>query len=387
MKDIAQALYRAKRPVLIYGWGVHLAGAEDLAVEVAHRLGIPVALTWGARDLFPHEDALCVGGFGTHGTRAANFVVQNADFILSVGSRLDSKATGTPTKWFAREAPKFMVDIDQHEIEKMSRLEIPVVGIQQDAKIFLSELNQFIYSIPANDGQLPDWLDWQLRCSQYMRDYPADSAGGPYTFITELSKHAKPDDIIVCDTGCVLAWTMQCWRVKQGQRFIHAYNQTPMGYGLPAAIGAHYATGKRIILLAGDGSIMVNIGELATVCARALPVKVFVFDNAGHAMCRQTQREWLGGVYPATSIPDLSFPHWRRIALGFGLWSGDGTQYQQALDREGPGFIHYQCDPDADVVPKVRFGKPNEDGEPFLPRDEFLSQMIVPPVQQPERTG
>src|SRR3990167_5769081 len=138
IKEALAALRTSERPVIIYGAGVRLADAADEARELAHLLGVPVAPTWGARDLFPESDPLCVGGFGTHGTRAANFAVQNADWILAVGSRLDSKATGMPRRNFARAAAIFMADIDMAEVRKFSgQLGRVFVGVQADAKLIL----------------------------------------------------------------------------------------------------------------------------------------------------------------------------------------------------------------------------------------------------------
>jgi len=166
-----------------------------------------------------------------------------------------------------------------------------------------------------------------------------------------------------------------------------------MGYGLPAALGSYYAMGgKRVILVTGDGSLMMSIGELATI--KDLPIKIFMFNNEGHAMCRQTEREWLDGKYCATGLADLKFPNFRNVAWGFGLktWALEHQQQrrreedsmqtviQKALDAQGPTFVEVTISPDADVAPKVKYGFPNEDGHPLLPRDEFKEQMLIPCV-------
>jgi acetolactate synthase-1/2/3 large subunit len=363
------------RPVLIYGAGIHLSGCEKEAVEFARMTGIPVAPTWAALDIFPYDDPLLIGSFGTHGTRAGNFAVQNATTIISVGSRLDSKATGTPIESFAREAQITMVDIDQREIDKFGPR---VKGLCCDAK-------EFFLNATIDARTFKSWVE---RIHKWKKEYPI-SEEGPYGIIKAISEQAQEGEIICTDTGCAVAWVSQAWRFKRGQRFIHAFNQTPMGYGLSAAIGAHYATGKRVVLVTGDGSLMMSIGELATI--KDLPIKIFLLDNKGHAMCRQTQREWLNGAYPSTSIEGgLKFPDFFKVG-----WANEVSTYHVedsrglkagiswALNAKGPGMAVFDVDPEADVVPKVKYGYANEDGFPLLPWEELKSQMIVEPYARP----
>lgn len=338
------------RPVLIFGAGIQ--SCRDEAVIFANHLQIPVCLTWGAADLLPDMHPLRVGTFGTHGTRAANYTVQNADYLLCIGARLDTKATGTPAKWFARNALINMVDIDPLETEKMRNVGVKVNAINMDAAIYM---RQYTCSYKASE--------WINRCQQWVKDYPV-GPGIAYDTMHRISDATPNTHIIVSDTGCVLAWAMQAWRFKEGQRFLHPFNQTPMGYALPAAVGAHYATGKPITVLTGDGSIMMNIGELTTIAQRKLPIKIYLLDNKGHAMCRQSQREWLGGTYPTTSLDGgLSFPDFHKIANAFNV-----------------DMTIIDIPPDEDVSPKAKFGYPNEDQYPHLPREEFARNMLIPMV-------
>lgn len=369
----------AKRPVLIVGAGVRLAGAVELAREFSRTMRIPVAATWAALDMFDSYDELTIGSFGTHGTRYGNFAVQNADYILSVGSRLDTKATGTPVNTFARDAVKTMVDIDQSELNKFEG--VAMERIHCDARSFFEQVSRWGMK-PANT------IEWLAQIEYWKAKY-ANPQEGPYRVVRLISQHCAADEAIVTDTGCTVAWMAQAFNFRHGQRFLHAWNQTPMGYGLPAAIGAHYATGKRVILTSGDGAFMMSAQELATVAARKLPIKIFIFNNRGHAMCRQTQREWLGAEYPATSIAGgLSFPDFVKMAQGFGVpgFLGDvnaGYYIEQALRAEGPMLVEFTIDPDAEVHPKVKYGYPNEDGHPLLPLEEFRNQMIVAPLPRP----
>lgn len=385
--DIFDSLARSSRPVLIFGAGVRSAHAE--AEELVKTLGIPVCVTWGARDMFPEAQ-----GFGTHGTRAANFTVQNADFLLTVGARLDTKATGTPPHWFARDAEKWVVDIDGAELAKFALLKIRAHTIKASARDFLAAFSARAAKHPCDD--------WKARVSAWRAMFPVDEYRGPginpYDVVSELSEILQPEEVITSDTGCALAWMMQAFRFKPGQRFLHPFNQTPMGYGLPAAIGAHYATGKRVVCITGDGSFQMSIAELAT--ARSLPIKIVLFNNKGHAMCRQTQRQWFEGRYEATSAEGgLPMPCFDAIAEAYGIRAYRATDtrgmkgmlkamFLEDEDMEtgrqyaadGPALLELDIHPDAEVVPQVKFGRPNEDGTPLLEREVFRQQMIVEPV-------
>ena len=390
--ECLEAIRSARRPVLVYGWGIHLANAEVEARELARVLSVPVALTWAALDILPHADPLAIGGFGTHGVRHANFAVQNADLVLSVGSRLDSKATGSPPSTFAREAKIIMVDVDPAETGKFDRLERKIdVPINADARAFLRTMIRL-----ARQRQNPGYQDWVEQVAHWKAQYPVclpefakEKDVNPYWLVKQLAGILREDEIIFSDTGCALAWMMQGFEFKHGQRFFHAFNNTPMGYGLPGAVGASFARpGRRIVLVTGDGSLQMSIYELATVIRHKLPIKILMFNNNGHAMVRQTQDMWLDGHHYATSVEGgLAFPDFVAVAQAYGfptetlsLNSGIGTALSKVLDADGPAFLNIVTHPDHRVVPQVKFGRPNEDADPLLDRKEFLSNMIVRPL-------
>jgi acetolactate synthase-1/2/3 large subunit len=356
-----------------------------------------VAPTWGARDMLPEDDpdVLCVGGFGTHGTRAANFAVQNADWILSVGSRLDSKATGTPRSYFARGARIFMVDIDPAEIAKFhNELGREFTGVQADAKMFLAGA----VSLAGSEDGWPDFAAWRERCRAWMARYPvcrpeyeAEEGVNPYVLVRQLAEHCRPGEVIVSDTGLALAWMMQGFAFKEGQRFVHAFNQTPMGYGLPAAIGAAFARpGQRVVLVNGDGSFMLNIQELSLLAYHKLPIKIILVNNDGHAMCRQTQEQWLGGKYYSTSTESgLAMPDFCEVAAAHCIratWVKDSCDVDSLLEwllvGDDPALLEVRIDGAQRLIPQVQMGRPNEDGNPPLPREELAEQMIVGVVER-----
>jgi len=392
LDECLAAVRAAKRPVLVYGWGVHLARAEAEARELARLLGTPVAMTWAALDLLPYTDRLAIGGFGTHGVRFANFAVQNADLVLSVGSRLDTKATGTPPSTFAREARIIMVDIDPAEIGKFTHLGLNLhLGLSVDAAAFLRGLLR-----RARGQQFPDFTPWIERIAAWKSRYPVclpayeeQKRVNPYWLVKELSRFLEEDEIVVSDTGCALAWMMQAFEFKRGQRFFHAFNNTPMGYSLPGAIGAAFAKpGQRVVCIAGDGSLQVNIQELITVIRHNLPIKILLFNNHGHSMVQQTQEMWLGGKYYATSIEGgLAFPDFAKVARAYGfpvdtvsLNSKVPAKLKAALAADGPHFLNIEVDSQHRIIPQVKFGRPNEDADPLLDRQEFLGNMIVRPL-------
>jgi acetolactate synthase-1/2/3 large subunit len=386
------ALRAAQRPVIIYGWGVHLAGAEAEARALAAVLHMPVAMTWAARDLLADSDPLTIGGFGTHGVRHANFAVQNADLILSIGSRLDTKATGSPPSTFAREARIIMCDIDPTELGKFERLGVRLhQAVAADARTFLQALLRRAQgqAWPTHALWLERIADWKRRYPVCPPAYAAEKDVNPYWLVQKLSEALGENEIIFSDTGCALAWMMQGFAFKAGQRFHHAFNNTPMGYGLPGAIGAAFARpGARIICFSGDGSIQMNIQELATVIRHRLPIKIILLNNHGHGMVQQTQEMWLGGNYYATSVAGgLSDPDFVAIARAYGFpaetleFNADiPAKLAKALDGDGPYLLNIEIDARHRVVPQVKYGRPNEDADPLLDRKEFLANMIVAPL-------
>lgn len=335
------------RPVLVLGAGTQCCRAEARAF--AERLGWPVALTWGAIDLLPSQHPLNVGGFGTHALRAPNFVVQNSDFLLTVGTRLDTKSTGTPMESFARAAEILMVDIDKAETAKFGGR---VRGLNWDCRAFFSKAEI--------ETTRPD--AWWAQIKQWAMRWPVPT-DGPYGHVIRLSAAFDKGDIIVSDTGHALAWCMQAFQFKEGQRFIHAFNNTPMGYGLPAAIGAAFAfPDRQIRLITGDGGLQVNIQEWATVAHHSLKIHTYLFNNKGHGMCRQTQSQWLGGTFPATSeAGGLACPDFSAIAKAYGV------------------MLHeFEIPFDAQLTPCVQAGTPNEDATPLMSREELAEQMLIP---------
>lgn len=394
--QIKNLLEKAERPVAIFGWGLHLAQAEKEALEFVTLLGIPVAPTWAAADIMPSDDELNVGTFGTHGTRHGNLSVQNSDFIISLGSRLDTKSTGTPISTFARNAYKVVVDLDSSEINKFGRFGLNIeMPIQADVKDFLNQALSKIDNI--NIQRFENWLTqiktWKRNYPICPKDYWKEEKVNPYCLIEELSAVSDKNDLFFIDTGCSIAWMMQGFAVKQGQRLYHDFNNTAMGWAIAASIGASFAHPNRsIICITGDGSLQINIQELATIIKHNLPIKILLLNNRGHSMIQQTQDQWLGSKYLASSEEGgLACPNFMQIAeaYGFKAFSIDTNDEIKSILPEflrikGPLFCDVEISSEHRVSPQVKFGRPNEDPEPLLERQEFFRNMIVPPLSVSE---
>jgi len=389
IKTCVRLLKRAKRPVLILGWGVRLAKAELHLMSLIEKLGIPVCPSWGMMDYLPTNHELKVGGFGINGSRASNFTVQNADFILAVGARLSTRETGNSIKDFARGADVVVVDIDSSELGKFPTFGKNIIPIKTDAKYFVK---YFLNELDNYKPDIKEWREkikvWKKKYDPHMQIYQSYDLTDPYLFVDRLSRNMREGDIMTVDTGCALPWMMQAFNFKKGQRLFHDFNNTAMGWAVPAAIGAYFATpNRRIVCIVGDGSFMMNLQELATIRHHNLPIKIFLLNNNGYSMVRQTESEWLNDKNMGTGNEALSFPNYHSIADAFEFqYSEIEKNYQLdgcirwSLNNTQPTLCNVIIPEDSKVWPKLKFGKPIEDSEPLLPRDEFKANMIIDPL-------
>ena len=295
---IKELLAQAKRPLLLVGNGVKLAGAEQDLQTFREHTHIPTLLTWKTIDMLDSTDPYYFGCPGGMGHRAANFILQNADALLILGSRLDSSLTAWNHANFAPRAKKIMVDIDQAEIDKMHRL--LALSLVADAKDVLDALSGFT----LDPQRFNSWLAY---CRRLKAKYPAVTEAmrneqdyvNAHVFVEELSRQLTATDVIVPESsGGAGEITYQVFAVKQGQKIKNAAGLGSMGFGLPYAIGACIANDKRrTILINGDGAFQLNIQELATVVHNKLPIKIFIWDNGGYASIRGTQDNYFAGNY------------------------------------------------------------------------------------------
>jgi acetolactate synthase-1/2/3 large subunit len=392
-------LKNAQRPVIVVGWGVRLSGAGKAFMALAEKLGFPILPSWAAMDICHADHPLIVGSFGTHGSRYGNFAMQNADLVFSIGTRLDSHEVGPLDSW-AREARTIIVDIDQGELDKFpARGRTIDVPIHADAGTFISALLDALddgFSGQPLDAWWEKVRGWKEHYPACREDYYEETPVNPYVFFKALSKGVGEKENIFIDTGCTIPWIMQAFEFRPGQRLFHDFNNTAMGWALPAAIGGCFALdGEPVTCVVGDGSLMMNVQEMATVQKHRLPVRIIVVNNSGYSMVQQTQDQWLEGNYFATTEEGgLSFPDFTKLATAFGMPSvvidsnadiADGLA--KVYDTEGPVLCDVRVLREHRVIPQVHYGYPIEDSIPLLPREEFLANMIVEPVAEESDSG
>lgn len=389
VKHINSLLRKAERPLIILGGGIRIAGAEKAARKLIERIKAPIAVSWSGFDLLPYGHALNIGHIGVYGSRSANFAVQNADLVIAIGSRLDTRQTGGKLNSFARHAKKIMVDIDRNEIYKGRGLSIDV-GVVADTGRFLKA-----FGASGKKETYPKWQAWHARVALWRKKYrdpeelssTKESPMNAYPFLRKLSDALPKNEVIIADEGGNLVWTMQSFRIKEGQRLISTLGNSPMGYAFPAAIGAAFVhKGKRVICIDGDGGFQPNIQELQTVRYYDLPIKIFIMNNLSMGIIKQFQDLYFGGRYHAAS-PELGYaaPDFVKIAEAFGipalrvdtLSKAEGV-IKKALGMVGPTLVDVRIDPKQILSPKLEFGRPLEDMSPYLARRELEETMIVP---------
>jgi acetolactate synthase I/II/III large subunit len=381
---------RAKRPLVIYGAGIRLCGVIGPALEFIRQWGLPAVLTWGGKDIMPYDDPLNMGGIGVVGPRSGNFAAQNADLIIAVGTRLSQMITGGKAILFAPHAKKVLVDIDPHELSKFTTHDFHLdLGIKSDFPSFFQDL-----SLVSQGGEnLDRFASWRALIKSWEQQYPVcplpkyqrPDCVDVHVFVKTISRLSLPGDIFIADTGANISWTLQAIEMKVDQRIFSAWNHTPMGYALSAAVGAAKAAKHRILCLTGDGGLMMNIEELATIRRYNLDVKLFIFNNGGHAIQKQTIDTWLDSKYAAVDERSgLSFPDFVKTAQAFHLPALRASNHEElesvinkALNTSGPVVCDIIIDPNQVIEPMLKFGSGLEDLTPPLPPDEIERIMSV----------
>jgi len=376
---------QAHRPVVVVGGGVKLGNAKKLLEEFLRKAVIPFATTWATIDMFLDNTAGLIGNFGISANRAGNFAVQNADLIINLGSRLDTHQTGSKPQAFAPQAKKISVDIDETELNKNNGMQIDL-KFNCDIKTFLSALNARTVRPRDLSGWKEKIRQWRIKYPICPREYYSQKEKvNPYVFMDELSRQTKDSDIIITDAGATLTWTMQGYKMRHRQMLFSAFNHSPMGYALPASIGAQFAAPKRqVICLIGDGGLQMNIQELETVVYNKLPIKIFVMNNSGYGIIKQTQDTWLNSRYVAADPGSgLGFPDFGKIAAAYGIKTEEiknhkelKTKLKKALQLKGPVVYDIKVKSGEKIIPKLEFGRPIEDSSPLLPREEFIKNML-----------
>jgi acetolactate synthase-1/2/3 large subunit len=397
-----EAFNACERPLLFCGNGVRLARAEKEFEELRKYLGVPTVATWCAADLVPSDDPSYVGRPGTVAARGANFALQNCDFLLSLGVRLDMAITGYAPQNLAREAHKVVVDIDAAELGKLHpHMQQSVCA---DVKDFLTEL------LKHKDKLKPrDFKPWLARCADWKTRYPVVTDDhrkpeGPVSIfnLAEVLGHAvKPEDrLVVGNSGSGIEIYLLACPTLHSQRLYHTAGLGAMGYAVPMAIAVATANpGREVIAVDGDGGFQFNIQELETISRLQLPIKFFVLNNDGYSSIRASQKAYFGSATigadarTGISIPDLS-----KVGASYGLGTyiiADQTRLAEEVNKvlamPGPVVCDVRVIPDEQRAPRLQsyqrpdgsfVSKPLEDLFPFLSREEFLANMIVKPLPE-----
>jgi len=395
--EILAKLAQARRPVVFAGGGVRLSGAHDAFLKLIDRLGIPVVTGWNAHDVLWNDHPLNCGRPGTVGDRGGNMVTQSADVLLVLGSRLNIRQVSYNWTSFAREAFKIWVDIDPLELQKPNvKPDMPVVA---DLADLIPALIAAPYPGPSETHR--EWLEWS---KERVRRFPAvlpeyrdhGPHNHPYVAMDELFRQLKKDDIVVTGNGSACVVSFQAAEIKQGQRLWTNSGCATMGYDLPAAIGVHAATeGKqRIVAIAGDGSIMMNLQELQTIVGYNMPVKIFIVNNSGYVSIFQTHRNFFNGVEVGGGPKsNVTFPEFGKLAAAFGYAYFRAESHNDlpgaigaALAADGPTICEIMIDEHVVFAPKLSAkshpdgritSPPLEDLSPFLPREVLRENMRI----------
>jgi acetolactate synthase I/II/III large subunit len=396
-----ELLKEAHRPVLFIGNGARGAHNQGLVRQLTDRLRIPVLLTWKSMDMLPDDYPWFAGRPGSVASRGSNFTQQNADFIIVVGARLDMPQTAFSHKNFARAAKKVLVDVDPLEVAKFEMpIDVPVVA---DAADFVSELWEQLHDI-----SLPDVSGWIDKTKSWIRKYPVilpeywqDSGFvNLYVLIDVLSDCCTAEDVLAPgSSGACSDVFLQCFRLKEGQRVVNSPSLGAMGTGLPGSIGTCLASDRRrTICVNGDGGFQLNIQDLETVHRLNLPIKYFILCNGTYASIMATQRNYFQGrMVGSTPSSLLTLPNILKVAEAYGIQTCQLANHTDIRDRvktildlPGPVVCAVNVSSDQTTAPRATssvrpdgtiVSLPMEDMAPRLPREVFLSEMLIPPLQ------
>ena len=349
--------------------------------------------TWSGVDLIESNNRKYIGNVGVYGSRAANFTVQNSDLLLCLGSRLDTRITGGVPRTFARKSKVISVDIDKNELSKKRGLNL-FLKINSNLSDFFDTFNKkYSKNKFTSNNWLKKSLEWKKKYpivkSEY---YKQKKFVNPYVFINELSKILNKNSITIADDGGHLTWAIQAFKIKRGQKLFSAFGNSPMGYALPASIGASIVKNKsKVICIDGDGSIQINIQELQTIVANKLPIKIIVMNNNGYGIIKQFQELYLNKRYEASG-KGVTNPDFKKVSVAYGIHYNKIQSHKdinkvlkKALKSNKAEFIEVILKPDQKIIPKLQFGNPIEDLSPLLPRKEFDKNMLVPKVSRSKR--
>jgi acetolactate synthase-1/2/3 large subunit len=377
LNQVIHMINNSSRPVILAGGGVRTGGAVELLKSFVEGTGIPVVSSLMGLDAYYGKQSL--GLIGAYGNRYGNFTLANSDLILCLGSRLDTRQTGTNIESFAREAALIRVDIDDNELQR--KLKDEELALHMNVYDFLTRINQHLNLIAPQNLER-----WNKIVESYREQYPSYSSRSltdPNYVMNYLSREIEQDAVICTDVGQNQMWAAQSFELKPGQRLLTSGGMGTMGFSLPAAIGAYFATSNRpIYAIAGDGGFQMNIQELQLIIREKLPIKIIVLNNGCLGMIRHFQEMYFESRYGGTII-GYQAPDFIKIAQAYGINAYDIKNEEELEDigkllhSEGAALIQIHLPRNTYVFPKLAVNRPIEDQEPLLEREEFERNMLI----------
>lgn len=390
-------LSNAKRPCLMIGGGVRLANAEKEILELGRALKIPCFPTWNALDIIASNFEYYGGRIGTYGGAGRNFGVQNSDLLLAIGSRISGRITGGEPHLFARGAKKYMVDVDGPAMQrKLQQLPFDEC-ILSDAKLFIRLMLEKI-----KGRALPDYSKWNDRVMQWKvkydpvtKDmYEASQYIHPYAFLRILSEEMGPNDILAGDCGGNIVAINHSFETKTGQHYFTNNGNSPMGFSFAGGMGAAFVAGEtqNVVCVIGDGGMNMNIQEIQTVLNYGVKLKTIILNNHIYGITKAFQETNFEGRSEACGPKGYNPPDFIKVAKAYGIDTmviDDGTNYGKVrqqirdfLDHDSAVICDVNCHEYHTYEPKiVGWETPIEDMYPYLPREEFYSNMEIPPLE------
>ena len=393
---VISLINESKRPVIMVGHGIRLSHSVDDMRRLYDTIGIPILSSWNGVDLIEEDHPMYFGRPGAVGQRAANFILQTADLVITIGTRLNLLSTGYNFDGFLANARHVMVDIDENEMNKKNVH--PFMKIVCDAGSFIRGLLGRI-----DDIRTGKWNDWILKCRYFNDNYPVRIAEqepeegyvSTYDVVEEISDQMTENDIYqFTSSGTSVDIAMKVFKIKWGQRAFLTKGLAAMGYDIPASIGSCIASGgRRTVCVTGDGSFAMNMQELEVIKRLDLPVKIFVTDNKGYSMIYSSQNGNFGRLTGCTEENGLTLPDLNALARAFGIkeYRIDSTDQikstvKEVLDHKGPVICTFKADITQKILPKQTnymkedgqmASRPLEDMTPLLDRDELKECLSV----------
>ena len=382
---VQKMIERSKRPIFVIGNGVKISNSKKNIDKLLEKTNIPFAPTWATFDMFKSEDPKNVGSFGVYATRYGNFSIYNSDLLIILGSQLNPSLIGSNAKFFAPNAKKILVDIDAAQLGEENKVKIDL-KINCDVKDFINELNKREIKWELNDLWFEKIKDLKKKYPIIQEEYfKQNNNVNPYVFFDTLSNYTSENDIIIPDASANLVWTYQAYKVSKKQKIFTALNHSPMGYSVAAAIGASLGSPKsNVIAIIGDGSMQMNIQELENIKSLKLPIKIFLINNKGYGMVKQTIDTWLDSKYVGCDEKSgLSLPNFQNVSKAYGINCTEINNHNdmkekisQTLESQGPILCDVKLDANEKIIPKTKAGSPLHKMLPALDEDEIQANII-----------